>query len=354
MVPTRDWIMRCLSGAALLAIAMTEPARGQSANPVEYAEKILSNRPLPATDRTLFDFYQRFPYALHPEPTEEQAFALLGQYLQVQYGQYRSGIVRGMNLFVAEEARRKVPSPSLRAAFVALQGTFAWPAHHFVLNATTSEGLPKVKEIRFDDLLGPQLAVVRVDEQTHQMSILFSSEYKGENPFLFTSTMASLLLHQDLLIADVGRLQTDYETLIVVALRDLIFLDQLARHPELALSRTWLSTRLNEGAAARLNSGLGSRLGLYATNDNAHVLPHNPGRGRNWLGNSSIAPTTTPGNQLLTWYLQQLDARRVPLPNPDFSKETLDWIDQNQAAIIPQGLVWAAMALRLDITHVRQ
>jgi hypothetical protein len=108
----------------------------------------------------------------------------------------------------------------------------------------------------------------------------------------------------------------------------------------------------NVEALARLNSGTGSDLGLFATNGGAQVFP----------GSSSVTATSwndaigvqgaaqdTPGNPLLGLYLQAVQEPGKSVCSPEtFSQALLQCIDQNQAALTNEDLVAAAEALKLD------
>jgi hypothetical protein len=107
-----------------------------------------------------------------------------------------------------------------------------------------------------------------------------------------------------------------------------------------------------------LNSGLGSHLGVYATNGNSFVLP-DVEAGRSWFDAVTqglpVQPVATPGNPLLAQYLQMIQEPGNPPPPPaDFNKAVLDWIDQNQGTIQEGDLVRAATALEMDVAFVRQ
>jgi hypothetical protein len=58
---------------------------------------------------------------------------------------------RALKIYYDPAAMEKIPSHSLRAGLTGVLGTAGEPAINFILKAKTPEGLPKVKEIKFDD-----------------------------------------------------------------------------------------------------------------------------------------------------------------------------------------------------------
>jgi hypothetical protein len=174
------------------------------------AKQVLENRPPEPLNRNKFmpAIYPETPPTVPaegPVPTEEEVAIMLQDYL-AQDCPNHPGIQRmGMRLFAHPLVKEKIPNPSLRAALLGLGRTIAVDAIPFILLAKTSEGLPKVKEIKFDDQnqLPEQAVAASVgDNTTGQLTFIFNPKYQAENPFLFTRVMAHEPLHSDFLLSD--------------------------------------------------------------------------------------------------------------------------------------------------------
>jgi hypothetical protein len=177
-----------------------------------------------------------------------------------------------------------------------------------------------------------------------QFRIVFNETFRAENPFLFTRTFAHEPLHQD---------ETNgvYEEGLITALDTLVYLHQLAQHPELATEGTWLARFHNTNALARLNSGAGTQLGLLATNGNRPILPGSAVDFVSFWDRYRDNPTfeATPGNGLLQAYLQSIGAMDAETcPGTYFDETLLKCLDEHQGVISAEELFAAAKALRLD------
>lgn len=322
------------------------------------APELLAQRPFKPTDNSLF-FPSVYPSdlpvvdATGDPPSEEQAKALLEEYLQIRYPDNPDKVKTGIALYNNPETFLKISSPTLRAAFVALMDTAGEPAIDYILHAKTSQGNPKValaRFSRFPDNRGNTIAMVKPFglDDPEVVVIEFNERFQAENPFLFTNTFAHEALHQH-----EKNLNSIVEEEVIYTFDTLVYLEQLAYYPELAQSGTWLSRWVNTNALSRLNSGSGSELGLYDSNGNQPIWPgsekdtpsfddrftDNPGR-----------DSTSPGNDLLERYLERIREDGHALPdNTDFSVELLHWISDNQAEVSPEELIAAAKALKLDV-----
>jgi hypothetical protein len=316
---------------------------------------ILRNRPLAPTNVNLFST-AAYPNAapMAPSggsaPTEEQLAKIGIKYLEDQFPMNPSARREVVELFNNPDLAAKVPNLSLRAGLLGLAGTAGEPAIDYVMNAKTDAGLPKVKAIGFDanpwDPADTAPARAVVDPNTQQVAYVFNPKFQNENPFQFSSLIAHEVLHSDLPV-------TTTEEVTALGIQSSIYLEQLAKHPELASANTELTRRNNTNALARLNSGTDTNLGLFATNENKPILPGSPIQATSWFGQFENAPGfgDTPGNSQLQAMLGKMTKPGAPVPaNADFSMNTLNFIDQNSANLTSKELAAAALALRLNIT----
>lgn len=326
-----------------------------AASPTE----VMSSRPLVPKDRALFlsTIYPDVtdaPPASGATPTKEQVSDLLDSYLQAEFPGDADARTDAKAVFNSTIAQSKIPNPSLRAALAALKGTLAEQGIQYVLNAEFPNGDPKVTEVRFADCGGTEagfevcqfaIAEVFVYVETGQSYITVNPRYKAENPFLFVNTLAHETFHQDTSVAN-------YEESVAASLDSLVYLKQLVRHASLARTRTELSQTFNTIDLIRLNSGVGSRLGLYGSNANRPVIPGSPNSPETswWQIYDNGDLTKTPGNPLLGSYLANIDTTGPPnCPSTSFSKALLNCMDaQGNSGLTPSELVAAARAMKLN------
>lgn len=338
----------------LCALALGASAQAQTAN------ELLRGRPFAPNDRGLFSnlYYPDTPAdvpATGTTLTEQQGRAALQSYLQVEYPGDTTAQNAALAVYDNTTAKQKIPEPSLRAALAALKGTIANGAVNVVLNAKTSMGNPLIARVRYGGL--PTTVIARTSFSVftpgddEQFEIIFNRRFQYESPFLFTSVWAHETLHSD----KVGAL---YEEAANTSFQGLIYLRQLARHPALATPGTELARVSNSWALARLNSGLGSRLGLYKTNGGRPLFVGSPSVPEtswlDWLEQriyAGFAHTATPGNALLGQYLANTHIPGAPTcSGAQFSKPLLDCIDANgNGGLSPAELVAAARALKLKV-----
>ncbi|WP_090721169.1 hypothetical protein [Nitrosomonas sp. Nm166] len=316
--------------------------------------RILQNRPLAPTNVNLFSpaaYPNAAPMAPAggPAPTEEQVAQMGIKYLEDQFPMNPSARRETAALFNNPDLVSKVPNPSLRAGLLGLAGTAGEPAIDFVLNAKTDAGLPKVRGIGFDanpwDPADTTVARALVDPNTQQVAYVFNPKYQNENPFQFSSIIAHETLHSDLPISTT-------EEVTALAIQSSIYLEQLAKHPEMAGDRTELTRRNNTNTLARLNSGAGTSLGLFASNNGKPILPGSQIQATSWFDQFANATGfgDTPGNpQLQAMLARMVNPGGIVPPNADFSMNTLNFIDQNSANLSKRELVRAALALQLNI-----
>lgn len=313
---------------------------------------ILETRPFTPTNINLFnpsvypDSSPALP-AQGPAPAEDQVRAMLQAYLQAEFPNNPEKQQTYLQLFDRPAVIERIPNPSLRAALLGLANTLAEPAIDFVLGAKTLRGNPVFKEIKFSELPENMVATVVPSDgsDSEQFNILFNQLFAAEYPFLFTRTFAHEPLHQD-------NVNGVYEEGLITAIDTLVHLHQLAYHPELATQDTWLSRFHNTNALARLNSGLGSELGLLDTNGNRPILPYSSVDFNSFWNRYRDNPTfeATPGNFLLRLYLKNLNEDDVPPCSADsFNQDLLECLDQNQGSITDDELLAAARALQLNI-----
>jgi len=318
------------------------------------ASQILENRPFAPANINLFNpsVYPESAPALPAQGaalTEDQVRILLRDYLEAEFPDSPEKQQSYMQMFDHPAVAARIPNPSLRAGLLGLANTLAEPAIDFVLGARTLRGNLMFNEIKFGEL--PENIVATVvpagSADAEQFNIIFSQRFAAENPFLFTRTFAHEPLHQD-------NVNGVYEEGLITAIDTLVYLYQLAHHPELASQDTWLSRFHNTNALARLNSGIGSELGLLESNGNRPILPNSIVDFNSFWNRYRDNPSfeATPGNFLLRLYLKNLQEDGAPECSADaFNQALLECLDQNQGFIVGEDLVAAARALQLDITE---
>jgi hypothetical protein len=210
-----------------------------------------------------------------------------------------------------------------------------------------STSLPKVRSVFFGQPSNDRFtAEVRVDNASGQLDIVFSQIFKAESPFLFVGIWVHEPLHQD-------SPDANYEEAVNYSFEEIMYLRQLARHPSLGSLGTRLARANHTKALVRLNSGVGSTLGLYATNGNRPLLPGSSSpEVTSWgVAHLNGSTVTTPGNDVLAGYLANTHETGAPACSAaTFNKALLDCIDQNRnAGLSTDELLAAARALKLDL-----
>jgi hypothetical protein len=341
-----------------LTIASASTASAASDN------EILLARPLVPRDIDLFStrsYSEAAPMApaSGAEPSAQQVSQMLNVYLKAEFPGDTASQNAAKAIFNSSIAKAKIQSASLRAALASLKGTLAAPAINYVLNAKTPGGHPKVTTVKWvppGQTPDPTRAIAAVygagTGDFDQTEIRFNNRYQAENPFLFMPVMAHEVLHQDLSVAN-------YEESVIGTLNTLLQIQQRARHPRLALLGTELPRRINTGTTQRLNSGRGSKLGLFETNANRLILPGGdvPPLTRSWWEEADNGDrTTTPGNSLLGKYLANIHTPGAPnCSSATFNKALLDCIDkQGNAGLTASELVKAAKAMKLNTNIERR
>lgn len=333
-----------LAGAGLVLFA----ACGQDNRNPSGAEAILKRRPFQVVNPDMIgsSFYSGavdYPGAPGPELGEDQARERLADYLTVEFPDDPASRASAMAIFGDSVAGQKIPSPVLRAAVAALRATFVGKAAvDYILHAVTQNGRPKVLGIRFEALGDDDSVYLVPDCSAAQVIYRLNEDEKGENPFLFVSAIAHEVLHQDCPNSpDEEATNSTFEGLVA--------LKQLARHPELARVQTKRAQHVNAIAMRLLNSGVGSRLGILASNNDQPILPGSR------FTNSSFysflpqdpAHPSSPANDLLGSYLAQVQEPGKPKCSAAvFDQSLIQCLDQNLGAIISaKDLVAAAAAL---------
>lgn len=338
---TQSDVMDCLRSRAGITV--------EEAMQTMTAEEILRQRPFVPTNIELFnqvvypDGAEMRP-ASGEEPPEAEVFAMLVDYLEREFPQDTQAQQEAIALFNDPDAIAKVPSPSLRAATVALLGTLAEPAIDVILYGKMASGDPMVYSIRFNNELPAN--VYGTVSYINPMTIEMNGLNRADNPFMFTRTLAHEPLHSD-------SFNGVYEEGILATLDTLVYLEQLSRHPELAGLGTQFARFHNANALARLNSGTGSDLGLYETNGGEQIFPCSPtitftSFWERYRDNPVFEES--PGNELLGKYLERLqEPGKQKCSTDKFDQALVDCIDQNQNALTDEELVAAAAALQLAL-----
>lgn len=324
------------------------------------AEALLAQRPLSPRNEELFTpgAYPGTPELTSPggEPlSERQAFRALRDYVRAEFPDDSDAQEAVLTLFESSDLVAMVEEPSLRASLLGLKGTrLGEVALDFVLNpsdyADADENpLPGVnffligRQDMFADELDGTIALTFRNSESNRLETYLNPALQAESPFLISRHLLGPLLFVD-------RIDSELEKGIIDCLQNLIYLEQLNRHPELATLGTELSRRNNVNAMARLNSGEGVELGLFRTNGGAPLQPGSDTEFDSFwaIYSESDNLDPTPGNGILTACLELLresDDGEIP---QGFNQETLDWLDENQGLLSPQTLAAAAMILQLE------
>lgn len=354
---TGNWFSREGATNTFTLTIRVESASGATP-PAISAEELLAKRPFIPTDTTLFfpTVYQSdlaLVDAVGDPPSEDQARAMLEDFLAARYPYDPNKVDEGIGLYNNPETFLKISSPSLRAAFVALLDTVGEPAMEFILHAKTSQGNPKVVLIRFSNFPADRsntigMAVIGEFDDPEQMTIEINERFQFEDPFLFTDTIAHEALHNE-----DDNPNSIVQEEVIYAFDTLVYLELLAYQPELAQEGTWLSRWKNTNALSRLNSGGGSELGLFETNNNQPIWPSSEKNTTSFDERFTDNPgrdLVTPGNDLLKSYLERIREDDNELPSEiNFSIDLLQWISDNQAELTAEELIAAARALLLEI-----
>jgi hypothetical protein len=221
----------------------------------------------------------------------------------------------------------------------------------WLLHAETPSGNPVVTSIQFvppNQTPDPVLAYAGVysagTTDSAQVEIRFNDKYAAEHPMLFTSILLHEALHHDTMTAPI-------EESVNTSLDALVSLHQAAHHPGIFALGTELSRRITSRAAQRLNSGVKSRLGLFATNAHHQVFPGSTAAPQRswWEYAGTRDPSTSPGNPLLASVLHNIHSGAgAPCSGTTFSRQLINCIDsEGNARLTPRELVDAGTALSL-------
>jgi hypothetical protein len=317
--------------------------------------EILLSRPLVPTDEHLFtsSVYPNlapYPPAGGTAPTEAQARSALRNYLQAQYPNDPAAINAGLAVFDSAKAKAKIPDPRLRESLVGLKAAIGEPAINWILNAKKPNGHDAVTKVVFQQTDSESPAESFINRATGDMYVAVNTRYRFENPFLYSHYLAFEPLHTDLP-------NGAYEEATGLWLSNLIYLQQIAAHPALALGQTELTGIVNVYSLTTLNSGAGARLGLYDDNRNRPILP---GSNQDWTAFWQLVDPNdtrvTDGNALLGRYLKEIHSAGAPTCSASaFNKALLDCIDkQGNAGLTSAELVKAAKAMKLDTNVERR
>ncbi|MEJ7811879.1 MAG: hypothetical protein WKG32_15815 [Gemmatimonadaceae bacterium] len=347
---TASFIALAASAIALTALGLAACGGDDGTGPRDPpAAEILARRPFTPTDHNVIGAIVYadavdYPPATGAEPTDGDALAQLQAYLAIEFPANATSRAAAVSVFNDPVARQRIPSPTLRAALAALHGTFAEPAIDYYLHATTGGGLPLVASVGFGplphDVFGRRTSL----GASGQFSLTINAEHLGDNPLAFAGLLAHEVLHDDDQLSRA-------EEATATAMEALFYLRQFAQHPDIARRPTWLSQRLGLVAVALLNTGVGSRLGLLASNGNSRLYPGSKLPNTNFYSMiSDVGPASSPGNALLGQYLAGIQEPGKPLCSPTtFTLSLVECLDRSLGAVIsPEELVAAARTLELS------
>ena len=141
-----------------------------------------------------------------------------------------------------------IPSPKLRAAVAALTGTFAEPAHDYLVSDQNCTGEP-ASLVAFQPPPGrPELLARSTRADDGRLVISINPRLIGERIEHLMPVLAHEAIHCD----DVDGL---FEEVAATAFDTLLYIELLVKFPELPFTGTELARELNIDALAMLNSG---------------------------------------------------------------------------------------------------
>jgi hypothetical protein len=266
-------------------------------------------------------------------------------------------VLDGIKVFENPIVRQKVPEPTLRAALAALTGTLGESAIEFMTYQTP------VTLVHFGVYLmdgeGVPTHVAGVyTYPDHTIQILIDRRYR----FLPFPALSALLFHETL-HAGLDDVEAGLpEEAVASALESLVYLQMLLVDSSIAALPDDLTRFVeNHQTLVRLNSGpVGSdRLTLFVPDGEQNIDPLATEPLTEFYqyylrysapDEPDFAERTSPGNILLQQVLAVLaEPSATPPTNANFDQATLDFVDQNQAALSPAALVTAACILQLDV-----
>ncbi|MGP3982601.1 hypothetical protein [Streptomyces sp. KR80] len=282
-------------------------------------QDLMKLRPFAPSDTSLFS-RTAFPGsgpmvpAVGPAPTEAHLARRLGSTLARRCP---NRVARGLTLFLADPALRKtVPDPNLRAAASSLLCTYGEPAVTALRDGTFSR-------VGYGKLPADTSAEVGSSGEPEDAPyITVNKRYRYEDFRTLAAVVFHETLHQDEEV-------TNKEELINSALDALVQAQQYLSDPRPATSGTELTRWVNAQLLARINSGSGTRLGLFTMN---RADPDYPGGApRPFAAVFEPLGDDTPGNSVLRETLALIArAGAAPPPTAGFDDRTLDFLDAHQ------------------------
>jgi hypothetical protein len=293
-----------------------------------------------------------------PAPTEQDTKAELRALLQQRFPCAPDRVLDGIKVFDNPIVRQKVPEPTLRAALAALTGTLGEPAIDFVTYQTP------VTLVHFGVYLmdGEGIPTHAAGVSTypdHTIQIVIDRRYR----FLPFPALSALLFHESLhtgLDAVEAGLP---EEAVASAMEALVYLQMLLVAPSIAALPDDLTRFVeNHQALVRLNSGpAGSdRLTIFVPDSEQNIDPLATEPLTEFYqyylrysapDEPDFAERASPGNLLLQKVLAATaEPGATPPTDADFDQATLDFVDQNEAALSPAAIVTAACILQLDVS----
>jgi hypothetical protein len=375
MIQIRDHTRRLpwMLGALLLGIVL--PAVGsagavpcQPSLPVddERARRILAEeRPFAPTDRDLFHSFEHpdwadaapIEFAAGPALSDEETRDALRSFLERRFPCAPGRVRDGLAVYDDPQARQKAPEPTLRAALAALTGTLGEPAIGFLLYQTP------VTLIHFGAYVWPGegvpdrvAGVYGLSDGTQQIVV---DRHLRFAPF---AALSALLFHEALHTGVDDDTAGLPEETVANALEALVYMEMLLTEPALAALPDDLTRTVNNPlAVARLNSGpaASDRITLFVPGSEINIDPlavepltefYEYYAYYSAHADPDFRDRVTEGNLLLREVLAALaEPGQAPPDDADFDQETLEFVDQNQAALSPAELVAVACILKLDV-----
>jgi hypothetical protein len=341
------------------------------------SEILATQRPFQPVNRELFfnydhpDWADIAPprYATGPALTEQETKAALRGFLEKRFPCAPQRVLDGLAVFDSPLAEQKIADHTLRAALAALTGTFGEPAISFLLYQAPVTAIHFGVVIHYGDGFPTGTTATAYGLPDGTWDIVFDSRYR----YTSFASLSALLFHEAFHVEFPAADEEDGanpdgvglpEEATAVALESIVYMQMLLTDPSLAR----LPDPLTRGASnhlvlVRLNSGAAGtdRLNVFLPDNEESIDPvavepltefyaYYAAYGYDGEDEAAWSKLETHGNALLETVLPALAESAESAPaQPDFDRETLDFIDRNQAALRPGDLIAAACILELDV-----
>lgn len=287
-------------------------------------------------------------------PTVEQVRDELRALFETRFDGDAARVESALDLFDDPVLRGKALEPNLRAAVVALQGTFA----EDVLPAFVDGPVQLVRSRNVSELLdNPRaIATARIFPRG-EIHVEIDTRHAGGDFRALAPTMAHEILHHDTLAEPI-------EELLANAIEPLVYAQFLLESPDLARQNTELVRRANTELVARLN-GRDAEGALRLLTSQGSILPEStredlqpyadgtiycsPGDSDAYCETDDWAQApTTPGSPELAALVSAITD--TPAESRDFDYETVLALDGPQSLFSDDELVRLARILELGLT----